>query len=53
MSNKTRLDVLLVERGFAPTRQKAQAIIMAGSVFVADQSPSHNIFHPPTNYLLL
>ena len=25
MSNKTRLDVLLVERGFAPTRQKAQA----------------------------
>ena len=37
MSNKTRLDVLLVERGFAPTRQKAQAIIMAGSVFVAVQ----------------
>ena len=37
MSNKTRLDVLLVERGFAPTRQKAQAIIMAGSVFVAGQ----------------
>ena len=37
MGNKTRLDVLLVERGFAPTRQKAQAIIMAGSVFVAGQ----------------
>ena len=37
MSSKTRLDVLLVERGFAPTRQKAQAIIMAGSVFVAGQ----------------
>ena len=37
MSNKTRLDVLLVERGFAPTRQKAQAIIMAGSVFAAGQ----------------
>lgn len=29
--------MLLVERGFAPTRQKAQAIIMAGSVFVAGQ----------------
>ena len=37
MAAKTRLDVLLVERGFAESRQKAQAIIMAGSVFVAGQ----------------
>ena len=37
MSSKTRLDVLLVERGLVPTRQKAQAIIMAGSVFVMGQ----------------
>lgn len=37
MSNKTRLDVLLVDRGFAESRQKAQAVIMAGQVFVAQQ----------------
>lgn len=37
MSNKTRLDVLLVELGLQPTRQKAQASIMSGIVFVNDQ----------------
>ncbi|MBR5571079.1 MAG: TlyA family RNA methyltransferase [Oscillospiraceae bacterium] len=37
MSKKIRLDVLLVERGFQESRQKAQAVIMAGSVFVAGQ----------------
>ena len=37
MAAKTRLDVLLVERGFVESRQKAQAVIMAGSVFVAGQ----------------
>ena len=31
---KARLDRLLVERGLAPTREKAQALIMAGAVFV-------------------
>ena len=30
MSNKTRLDVLLVERGLEQTRQRAQAMIMSG-----------------------
>ena len=34
MSAKKRLDVLLVERGLAETRQKAQATIMSGVVFV-------------------
>ena len=34
MSNKTRLDVLLVERGLEQTRQRAQAMIMSGLVFV-------------------
>ncbi len=37
MSNKTRLDVLLVEQGLVESRQKAQAVIMAGSVFVDNQ----------------
>ena len=37
MKVKKRLDVLLVERGFAETRTKAQAIIMSGSVYVAGQ----------------
>lgn len=37
MSNKTRLDVLLTERGLIESRQKAQAIIMSGEVFVNDQ----------------
>lgn len=37
MSNKTRLDVLLVERGLQESRQKAQATIMSGLVFVAGQ----------------
>lgn len=34
---KTRLDLLLVERGLAESREKAKAIIMAGNVFVAGQ----------------
>jgi 23S rRNA (cytidine1920-2'-O)/16S rRNA (cytidine1409-2'-O)-methyltransferase len=34
---KTRLDVLLVERGLAESRAKAQALIMAGQVRVAGQ----------------
>ena len=37
MKNKKRLDVLLVERGFAETRTKAQAIIMSGLVYVSGQ----------------
>jgi len=34
---KVRLDMLLVERGLAESRSKAQAMIMAGQVRVADQ----------------
>lgn len=37
MSNKTRLDVLLVERGLQESRQKAQTTIMSGLVFVKGQ----------------
>jgi 23S rRNA (cytidine1920-2'-O)/16S rRNA (cytidine1409-2'-O)-methyltransferase len=34
---RRRIDHLLVERGLAPTRAKAQALLMAGQVVVADQ----------------
>ena len=37
MANKTRLDVLLVERGFLESRQKAQTTIMSGLVYVKGQ----------------
>ena len=37
MKVKKRLDVLLVEQGHAPTRAKAQAIIMSGQVYVNGQ----------------
>ena len=37
MKIKKRLDVLLVEQGYAETRTKAQAIIMAGQVYVGDK----------------
>jgi 23S rRNA (cytidine1920-2'-O)/16S rRNA (cytidine1409-2'-O)-methyltransferase len=36
-TEKTRLDVLLVERGFAESRQKAQAMLLAGEVRVEGQ----------------
>ena len=37
MKIKKRLDVLLVEQGYADSRTKAQAIIMSGNVYVNDQ----------------
>lgn len=35
--SKKRLDVLVCERGLAESRQKAQALIMAGQIFVGGQ----------------
>lgn len=43
---KTRLDQLLVERGLAASREKAQALILAGQVTVAGQKlekPGHTV----------
>ena len=34
---KERLDVLLVNRGLAPSREKAKTMIMEGNVFVENQ----------------
>lgn len=35
--NKKRLDIVLVEKGLAPSREKAKAIIMSGIVYVNNQ----------------
>ena len=35
--SKERLDVLLVNRGLAESREKAKAIIMSGNVYVEGQ----------------
>ena len=43
---KLRLDKLLVDRGLAPTRERAQAIILAGRVLVDEQKvekPGHSV----------
>ena len=37
MSKKIRLDVAVFEKGYAPSREKAKAIIMAGQVYVNNQ----------------
>ncbi len=37
MAEKQRLDVLMVEAGLAPSREKAQALIMAGEVLVGEK----------------
>ena len=34
MAEKKRLDVLLTEKGIAPSREKAKAMIMGGCVYV-------------------
>ena len=36
-TNKIRLDCLIVERGLAESRQRAQALILAGAVLVGDR----------------
>jgi 23S rRNA (cytidine1920-2'-O)/16S rRNA (cytidine1409-2'-O)-methyltransferase len=36
-SPKLRIDILLVERGLAPSRERAQALLMAGNVYVNGQ----------------
>ncbi|HSS45707.1 MAG TPA: TlyA family RNA methyltransferase, partial [Thermoanaerobaculia bacterium] len=59
---KTRLDLLLVARGLAPTREKAHAMILAGSVEVAgrrvekagtavDRDAELKVLRPPHPYV--
>lgn len=37
MSAKKRIDLLLVERGLAPSRERAQALLLSGAVLVNEQ----------------
>ncbi|MEG2429229.1 MAG: TlyA family RNA methyltransferase [Oscillospiraceae bacterium] len=37
MTDKIRLDVLLVERGITESREKAKALIMTGNIFIANE----------------
>lgn len=34
---KKRLDILMAEAGLAPSREKAKALIMAGSVYRSEE----------------
>jgi 23S rRNA (cytidine1920-2'-O)/16S rRNA (cytidine1409-2'-O)-methyltransferase len=36
-NKKIRIDKIMTDRGMAPSREKAQAWVMAGVVFVGDQ----------------
>ncbi len=36
-ANKERLDIAIVRRGLAPSRERARALIMAGQVYVGDR----------------
>jgi 23S rRNA (cytidine1920-2'-O)/16S rRNA (cytidine1409-2'-O)-methyltransferase len=52
---KSRLDKLLVERGLAPTRERAQAMILAGRVLVDEQKiekPGHAVMETAVVRLL-
>jgi len=43
---KKRIDLLLVEKGLAPTRERAQSLILAGKVLVGDEpvtKPGHSV----------
>ncbi|MGO8756917.1 MAG: TlyA family RNA methyltransferase [Terracidiphilus sp.] len=46
---KTRLDLLLVERGLAASRERARALILAGRVLVAEQKGEQKIDKPGTS----
>ena len=47
--NKTRLDVLIFERGLAPSRERAQALLLAGNVLVNGQKLSKPGTQVPTD----
>ncbi len=46
MVGKKRIDQLLVERGLAPSRARAQALVMAGLVFTKDNGGERRVDKP-------
>ena len=42
---KKRLDLLMVERALAPSREKAKAYIMSGDVYVDGQKEDLSLIH--------
>lgn len=50
---KERLDVLLVKRGLAPSREKARAVIMSGNVFVNGEreDKAGSVFDPEASLI--
>jgi 23S rRNA (cytidine1920-2'-O)/16S rRNA (cytidine1409-2'-O)-methyltransferase len=51
-ATKTRLDVLLVERGLAQSRERARALILAGRVMVTEQKGEQKIDKPGASVAL-
>jgi len=53
-TKKTRLDLLIVEKGLAPSRQRARALIMAGKVLVNHQpiEKPGTLIHSQDNIIL-
>lgn len=51
-SLKTRIDLLLVERGLAPSRERARALILAGKVMVNEQKVEKAGANVPANATL-
>lgn len=53
-AKKTRLDLLIVEKGLAPSRQRARALIMAGKVLVNHQpiEKPGTLIHSQDNIIL-
>ena len=49
MTNKSRLDLYLLNKGFCETRQKAQALILAGKV----KDINGKIFDKPGHQVLV
>ena len=49
---KRRIDILLVERGLAESREKAQALIMAGEVYVGDAIASKPSIQVPEDAVI-